>query len=249
MWSLACQLTKRGLACCWQTRPWVESIFLATAVAIATFALQASAQDRANLNLVLALDASASVNDKEFGLQRAGIAFALRDQDVRTAIMASPGGVNIAITQWSSISQQAIAVDWTVLTDEASIRALAERVAQMPRHLSGGDTMIHAGLAFAGKLHEKAPVPAYRNVIDLSGNGHADDLVLLAETRRGLINDGMVINGLAIEEDPGNITLHFAQHVIGGPGSFVITAASWIDFARAMRLKLLREVGQQVARR
>lgn len=239
----------RRLARYLQIGSWVERFLLATAFAGATFVLQASARDRADLNLILALDASASVNDGEFELQRAGVAFALRDTDVRAAIVASPGGVNIAITQWSSTSQQAVAVEWTALTDEASIGALVDRVVQMPRHLSGGDTMIHAGLEFAGKLHEEAPVPADRRVIDVSGNGYADDLARLTETRRDLVEDGMVINGLAIEEDPGNITLHFAQHLIGGPGSFVITAASWLDFARAMRLKLLREVGQQVASR
>ncbi len=226
-----------------------EPIFLVMALCLASFAITVSAQDRASVNLVLALDASASVNDNEFGMQRAGIAFALRDPDVRAAIIASPGGVNIAITQWSSISQQAVAVDWTSLTDEVSIRELATRVAGMPRHLSGGNTMIHAGLEFAGKLHERAPIPASRKVIDLSGNGHTDDLALLTETRRDLIEDGIVINGLAIEEDPGNVTLHFAQHLIGGPGSFVITATSWLDFARAMRLKLLRELEQQVVAR
>ncbi|MEM7463103.1 MAG: DUF1194 domain-containing protein, partial [Pseudomonadota bacterium] len=219
------------------------------ALFVATFAQTASAQNRASINLVLALDASASVNGNEFALQRAGIAFALRDPDVRAAIIASPGGVNIAITQWSSISQQAVAVDWTSLTDDMSIRKLAKTVVEMPRHLSGGNTMIHAGLEFAGKLHESAPVPASRRVIDVSGNGHTDDLSLLVETRRDLIGDGIVINGLAIEEDPGNVTLHFAQYLIGGPGSFVMTATSWLDFARAMRLKLLRELEQKLVTR
>ncbi|GAB2187917.1 DUF1194 domain-containing protein [Roseibium sp. LAB1] len=206
-----------------------------------------SAQTNSHLNLVLAVDASASVNDAEFELQRTGMSVALRDRDVQAAITRAPGGINIAIVQWASIRHQAIALEWTHLRDKRDIDALAEKVVAMPRKLAGGNTMIHAGVEFAGTMLEQAPIPAVRQVIDVSGNGHADDVPMLEQTRDRMIAKGIVINGLAIEEDPVNITRHFRRHLIGGPGAFVITAQDFPDFARAMRLKFLREIGAPVA--
>lgn len=207
---------------------------------------RASAQDVAHMNLVLAIDASASVNEHEFELQRSGIAIALRDSDVQSAIIRARGGINIAIVQWASIKHQAVALEWTSLRDRRDIEALALRVTVMPRQLAGGNTMIHAGIEFAGEMLRKAPRPALRQVIDVSGNGHADDVPLLEEIRDRLVAEGIVINGLAIEEDPPNITQHFRQHLIGGPGAFVITASDFPDYGRAMRLKFLREIDMPI---
>ena len=197
-----------------------------------------SAQAVAHLNLVLALDVSASVNDQEFELQRTGIALALRDDDVQAAILQAPGGVNIAIVQWASIRHQRVALDWRHLDEKGDIDALADSVAAMPRALEGGGTMIHAGLDFAADMLRDAPMPAARQVIDLSGNGLADDVAALDAARQRLVENGIVINGLAIEEDPPyGITEHFREHLIGGPGAFVITAQDFPDFARAIDRK------------
>ncbi len=214
-----------------------------------TTALRTSAQNNSHLNLVLAVDASASVNDQEFELQRTGIATALRDSDVQAAIIRAPGGINVAIVQWASARHQAVALKWTHLREKRDIDALAERILAMPRRLAGGNTMIHAGVEFAGEMLTQAPIPAVRQVIDVSGNGHADDVPLLEKARDRLVARGIVINGLAIEEDPPNVTRHFRRHLIGGPGAFVITAQDFPDFARAMRLKFLREIGTPVAAR
>ncbi|MBO6521811.1 MAG: DUF1194 domain-containing protein [Rhodospirillales bacterium] len=204
-------------------------------------------QDVSYLNLVLAIDASASVNDQEFELQRTGTAIALRDRDVQTAIMHAPGGINVAVVQWASIRRQAVAVEWTHLREKADIDALSGIIAVMPRILGGGNTMIHGGVEFAGEMLKRAPIPAIRQVIDVSGNGHADNVPLLEKARDRLVAEGVVVNGLAIEEDPLNITHHFRQHLIGGPGAFVVTAWNFPDYARAMRLKFLREIRTPIA--
>ncbi len=223
-------------------------LFLFAGLILSVRAPGTSAQDNSHLNLVLAVDVSASVNDQEFGLQRTGIAVALRDPAVQAAITRAPGGINIAIVQWASIGHQAVALDWTHLREKRDIDALAEIITVMPRRLAGGNTMIHAGVEFAAEMLNQAPRPAVRQVIDVSGNGHADNVPLLEETRDRLIAKGIVINGLAIEEDPLDITRHFRRHLIGGPGAFVITAQDFPDFARAMRLKFLREIDAPIAR-
>ncbi len=223
------------------------SVLLVVGLILFAMGPRALAQQNAHLNLVLAVDASASVNDQEFGLQRTGIVVALRDPDVQSAIIRAPGGVNLAIVQWASIRHQAVALEWTHLREKDDIDALAENVTTMPRRLGGGNTMIHAGVEFAGEMLKLAPIPAVRQVIDVSGNGLADDVPLLEKARDRMVANGIVINGLAIEEDPPNVTGHFRRHLIGGPGAFVITAQDFTDFARAMRLKLLREIGAPVA--
>ena len=210
----------------------------------------ASAQPRMELHLVLAFDVSASVNDREYDLQRSGTAAALRSAAVAAAIDRAPGGVAIAIVQWSSITRQALGLDWAVLHDLDDVAAYAGTVEAMPRRLPGGGTMIHAGLDFAARMLDAAPGRSRRQVIDIAGNGQTDDPERLSETRARLLSRGIVINGLAIEEDDDTLTTYFDTHVIGGPGAFVITADDFRDFARAMETKLLREIsGAMFSRR
>ena len=102
--------------------------------------------------------------------------------------------------------------------------------------------MIHSGLRFAEETFDTAPGIARRYVIDLSGNGRADDSKQLAEMRDRLISRGIVINGLAIEEDSDTLTQYFETYVIGGDQAFVETADEFIDFGTAMEIKLHREI-------
>ena len=217
---------------------------IAVAVLIAVTAIPAPArsQERMALHLVLAFDASASVNDVEFDIQRTGTARALRHPSVRSAIAQAEGGVAISIVQWSSIGLQTVGLDWAVLRDAGDVEAFADRVRAMPRKLSGGGTMIHAGLAFAARQLDAAPGTARRRVIDLSGNGRSDDHDGMLEMRDRLVRDGVVINALAIEEHKDDLTSYFHRHLIGGPGAFVITADAFDDFRDAMREKLYREI-------
>ncbi len=202
----------------------------------------APAQDRMALHLVLAFDVSASVNDVEFALQRDGTATALRAPGVAAAIDHAPGGVAIAIVQWSSATRQALGLDWVLLHHAQDVIRYADKVAAMPRRLPGGGTMIHTGLDYAARLLEAAPGHARRQVIDLSGNGRSDDLDLMLRTRDRLARTGVVINALAVEEHGDNLTAYFRQHLISGPNAFVITANGFEDFADAMHTKLLREI-------
>lgn len=222
-------------------------LVLAVAAAPAYLPVRAAAQDH-DLHLVLAFDVSASINDLEFDLQRFGTARAFRAVPVVAAIEAAPGGVAVAIVQWSSIARQAVALDWTVLRTRADAFALAGRVQAMQRKLPGGGTMIHAGLDFAAERFRSAPGSAVRRVIDLSGNGETDDARALAAVRARLLAEGVVINALAVEELGGDLTAYFRDHLIGGPDAFVETAPDFEDFQSAMERKLYREIaGRRIA--
>lgn len=217
-------------------------IALAAAPGLLAVTALSAAEEVLGLHLVLAFDASASVNDEEFSLQRRGTATALRDPSVKAAIESTSGGIAISIIQWSSVSRQAVGLDWRVLNGAASAEAFADLVEHMPRRLSGGGTMIHSGLDFAGRMFTSAPGIARRRVIDISGNGRADDLEATHYTRDQLVEAGITINGLAIEELKDDLTRYFRDNVIGGPHAFVVTADEFSDFGAAMRRKLLREV-------
>ena len=206
----------------------------------------AIAEGRMELHLVLAFDVSASVNDEEFDLQRTGTANALRSDLVASAINRAPGGVAIAIVQWSSVTRQALGLDWVELHDLQDVASYADAVDAMPRRLPGGGTMIHSGLGFAARLLDAAPRYARRQVIDIAANGRSDGPKRLLETRDRLLSRGIVINGLAIEEDTDTLTSYFAAHVIGGQNAFVVTADDFESFEEAMQTKLLREISGAV---
>jgi len=202
------------------------------------------------LELVLAIDVSASVNDAEYELQRAGTAAAFRDPQVQAAVEMAPGGIAVAAFQWASQGYQRVAIPWTRLQSRDSLEAFAAEIERMPRLISGGGTMIHAALVFGQDMFATSPVSGRRRIIDLAGNGEADNVPATLEVRDRIVASGTVINGLAIEELKADLTSYFRDHVIGGPGAFVETAWSFDDFARAMRLKLLREIGgPQISRR
>ena len=226
----------------WHVNVWTLGFFVALLQPLNA----ALAQDQMELHLVLAFDVSASVNDVEFDLQRTGTANALRAPSVSGAISTAPGGVAIAIVQWSSITRQALGLDWVEMHNAQDVARYADQVAAMPRRLPGGGTMIHSGLDFADSMLDAAPRFARRQVIDLAGNGQADDVERLAETRDRILRKGVVINGLAIEEDTKDLTDYFHRFVIGGNGAFVVTADDFDVFTEAMQIKLLREISGAV---
>ncbi len=210
----------------------------------------ARGQQTIELNLVLAFDASASVNDVEFNLQRMGTSAAFLDSAVAQAIERAAGGIAVSIVQWSSISRQRVGLGWHRLMDRSSIERFAAAVAKMPRRIPGGGTMIHSGLAFAGGMLSRSPYVARREVIDLSGNGVSDDLHKTHQQRNRLVASGVVINALAIEELKRDLTTYFRENVIGGAYAFVVTASGFEEFRKAMQMKLLREIeGPLISRR
>ncbi len=79
-------------------------------------------------------------------------------------------------------------------------------------------------------------------MIDLSGNGRADDLDKMLEMRVRRVSNGIVINALAVEELNNNLTSYFYRYLVAGPGAFVVIADEFEDFHMAMQIKLLREI-------
>ena len=193
------------------------------------------------LELVLAVDASSSVNDQEFRLQMGGIAAAFRHPAVIKAIDASEG-VAVSLVQWSGVGVTAQAVGWTVVHSALSVHRLAAEIEAAPRLVAGGATAIGSALLYAAGLLETNEYQGKRLVIDLSGDGVSNEGDLASTARAYAVRQGITVNGLAILNDEPNLGRYYLAGVVGGPGAFVLTASDFRDFALAMRQKLITEI-------
>lgn len=203
----------------------------------------AQADTRVDLELVLAIDVSASVSMEEFNLQVVGLSSAFQDPEVIAAIgRAGPHGIAILVVQWSGMREQKLVIDWTHLMSAQSIAKFAANLAEMRRHFYFGYTRIDAAMLFSSLQFSNNGFSSSRQIIDLSGDGGFETKGKARLARDKLVNEGFVINGLAIETDVFHLARFFAENVIGGAGSFVVKAKDYQDFRQAIRRKLIREI-------
>lgn len=218
----------------------IRSAILSLMISLPLYGARAQSRTHVDLELVLAVDSSASIDVREFELQAVGIARAFRDAEIIDAIERwTPRGVAVTVVQWAH--QQQVAVDWVKVFDRASAEALAARIETMRRTMRG-ETAIGELLRFAIGHIEDGPFHGARRIIDVSGDGQSN-----YGSRPGLIRDaaaaaGITVNGLVIVHEEPTVDLYYADHVIGGSDAFLMTARDYHDFAHAIRLKLLREI-------
>ena len=194
------------------------------------------------LALVLAIDVSKSVDSAEFDLQFQGLADALRDRSVRTAILSQGGPVAMAAFHWSGQERHAMVADWLLLTASDKIDRFAERIERHARKDFGGNTSIGSALTFARELLDRGPECA-RQVIDVSGDGYHNDGRLPLDVYEDIDFSDTTVNALAVGGlSRPQLAWHFETQVIRGRGAFVIATQSFDDYADAIRLKLIREL-------
>ena len=196
-----------------------------------------------DLELVLAVDVSRSVDLEEHEVQRAGYIAAFRHPDIVQAIESGRfGKIAVMYFEWAGRRHQSVAVPWTIIDDRADAAAFADRLAAQPILPEAG-TSISASLTFAEQLFPVSGARGLRRVIDVSGDGANNDGPPVSPVRQRLIADGITINGLPIELDGrGEVTDYFETSVIGGPGAFTITVEDQSGFAEAIRRKLMHEI-------
>ena len=219
---------------------WVALITLLPGMIPAADAASARPVD---LQLVLAIDISSSIDRPEYLLQVQGLAAAFQSAEVGEAIdRFAPRGIAVAVMQWASEGIQRQVVAWTLLVDEASRMAFARRLATMRRIDHEGVTAIALAIRSALGLFRSNGFEGGRRVIDVSGDGISNQGPAIGPERRRAVAAGVTINGLAILNEQPSLHDFYRQNVIGGPGAFVMTAADYVDFAVAIRTKLLREI-------
>jgi hypothetical protein len=225
------------------------------AVALAAFSAAAPAQAQAPpaeqkndvaLALVLAVDASGSVDNRRFELQKQGYAAAFRSPQVLNSIRSLvTQSIAVTMVQWTGSRLHVVVVDWMAVKDEASVDALATAIEAAPRQLFGGGTSISGAIDYARLLLAQCPYNAARRVIDISGDGSNNSGRPVTQARDEAVHDGVGINGLPILSIEPFLDRYYYDNVIGGPGAFMIPAENYDTFADAILKKLITEVAMQ----
>jgi hypothetical protein len=210
---------------------------------VAPAAAQRQSGDPVDLALVLAVDASGSVDRVRFELQKQGYVAAFRHPRVIGAIQSGPSqAIAVIMMQWTGPALQVTAVPWTKISDAASANAFADAIATAPRALFGGGTSISGAIDTSMALLFDNPYRAARSVIDISGDGSNNRGRSVNQARDEAIAKGVGINGLPILALEPYLDRYYQDNVIGGPGAFVIAARDYETFADAILKKLIAEI-------
>ena len=212
-------------------------------VALTLLSLHAVAEEAVDLELVLAVDVSGSVDAGEQELQRTGLVRAFQDGEVIGAIGALPHGIAVAVVAFAGAGQVRTVVRWQHLTRPSKVAAFAERLAAaLPvvfpysKNTAIGDAIVWSTQEL-GTNHFDGSAK-----IDVSGDGRSTGGEYPGPARDRATAVGITINGLAILNEEPYLDDYYRRTVIGGPGAFVLDAADYGSFAEAIRLKLLREL-------
>ena len=190
--------------------------------------------------LLLAIDVSNSVDPGEYRIQTDGLALALRDPQVREALVQ--GEVAVSVVQWSGRTRQEVTFPWTRIRTDADVEALALRAERMSRAFVMSDTAVGDLIRFATNSFGEVG-DCEKRVIDISGDGTDNAGTDPASARRAAEAQGIVINGLAIEGIGVSITNFYSRHVITR-GGFVMTARGHTTYAETLKRKIRREVSR-----
>jgi hypothetical protein len=205
--------------------------------------MPAAAQTAVDLQLVLAVDASGSVDQVRFDLQKRGYVAAFRHPRVLQAIRSGASqAIAVTMTQWTGPMLQVQVVGWTLVGDADTAGAFASAIEAAPRQLFGGGTSISGAIDHAAGLFPKSPFRGARRVIDISGDGSNNRGRPVTFARDEAVAAGIGINGLPILALEPDLDRYYYDSVIGGPGAFVVAAQNYETFADAILKKLITEI-------
>jgi len=211
-----------------------------------------------DVELVIAVDVSYSMDPDEQKLQREGYIRALTSHEFLNALREGAQG-KIAVTyfEWAGQYDQKIVMPWRLIDGPEAADAVAAEIANAP-YRRASRTSISGGLIFGSKLFESSGYRGTRRVIDVSGDGTNNAGELIVPTRDNVLAQGITINGLPImlkRPNPGsldieNLDFYYEDCVIGGPGAFVVPIHNTDQFIDATRTKLILEIaGRQLGPR
>lgn len=209
------------------------------------------AETTVDVELVIAVDVSLSMDVGEQRLQRDGYVQAFRDPRVLKAIASGlHQKIAVSFVQWAGVASQEVLVDWMMIDGPEAAAALSDTLAELPL-TRARRTSISSGISFAARLFDGNGYRGLKRVIDVSGDGPNNQGELITTARDRVIGKGIVINGLPFVTPPSgpfsmfdipNLDLYYADCVIGGPGAFSIPVHRAEEFADAIRQKLVLEI-------
>lgn len=237
-----------------------RSLLLAAAALLLPARVIAAEEVAVDLELVIAVDVSRSMDAVEGALQREGYAQGLQHPTVLDAIAQSGahGRIAVAYVEWAGSHYQKTVADWMIVDGPSAADRFAELIRRAP-YMHEFRTSISQALAYSAAMFEENGYSGLRRVIDVSGDGANNMGTPVIEARQAVLERGITINGLPImtgRQNPyGWFTIehldrYFADCVIGGPGAFIIPIRERDGFAEAIRRKLLLEIaGRSPVRR
>jgi Protein of unknown function (DUF1194) len=207
-----------------------------------------------DVELVIAVDVSYSMDLDELAVQREGYAQAIASKEFLQALKTGPNG-KVAVTyfEWSASNDQKIIIPWRLIDGPESAEAVAAEIMKTPVR-RGSRTSISAAINFALPLFEQNPYRGLRRVIDISGDGPNNTGTPITGARDLALEKGIAINGLPImvkepslaNMDIDNLDFYYEDCVVGGPSSFVVTIKDRDKFKEAIRTKLQLEAAGQI---
>ena len=214
----------------------------------------AVAQEKVDLELVIAADGSGSIDDEELALQRRGYAKAVTDPTLLSLMTGGLyGKTAILYVEWGAADSVHTIVDWTIIASKEDAENFAHRLQTAPRKAFGYNA-ISAAIDYAVIQFDVNGIDGLRRIIDVSGDGPNINARPVTMARDEAVAQGITINALVVKtrgggfRGPGGMPLdeHYRQHVIGGIGAFVRIADKDTSFAEAVRNKMLLEVAQGI---
>jgi hypothetical protein len=210
-----------------------------------------------DVELVLAVDVSYSMDLDELALQREGYAQAIVSKEFLQALKSGPNGkISVTYFEWAASSDQKIIIPWRVIDGPETADAVASEILKTPIRRASR-TSISGAINFAMALLDEDPHRGIRRVIDISGDGPNNNGSPVTIARDAAVEKGVIINGLPImvkelsysTMDIGNLDFYYEDCVIGGPGSFVVTIKERDKFKEAIRTKLVLEIAGRTPER
>lgn len=210
----------------------------------------AAAEEQVDLELVLAVDVSGSMDSDELQLQRSGYRDAILSPEVLDAVTSGlTGRIALTYLEWAGAGNQRTVVPWMLIDGPQTAAQFADALDQAPVGNMRG-TSISDGLMTSATLFADNGFAGYRQVIDISGDGPNNSGKPVIAARDLLLEAGIVINGLPITMRRGttgigsvpDLDQYYANCVIGGPGAFLVTVeepSQWVD---AIRRKMVLEI-------
>src|SRR5882757_5950426 len=203
-----------------------------------------------DVELVLAVDVSYSMDMDELAIQREGYAQAIVSKEFLQALKAGPNGrISVTYFEWAASTDQKVIIPWRLIDGPETADAVANEIMKTPIRRASR-TSISGAIYFAMPLFDENPYRGLRRVIDISGDGPNNNGAPIIGARDEALAKGIVINGLPImvkepsysTMDIDNLDWYYEDCVIGGPGSFVVSIKDREKFKEAIRTKLLLEV-------
>ncbi len=204
---------------------------------------------KVDLELLLAVDISQSMDYDEHSIQRQGYVDAFRHKDVISAMLSGPEGrIAVMYMEWAGDFDPIPTIPWTIIDSTDAAKKFADRLANEPIY-GEQRTSISRALLTAQDYILNNNIASHRQVIDVSGDG-ANNAGRLVETARDeVVKSGIIINGLPIMlnkpkefYDIDHLDRYYKHCVIGGNAAFIAPVFDLRHLSSTIRKKLVMEI-------